>query len=128
MSHFSKIRTNIIDLEILKKTVKDLGFSYSTIGPSNEFFEDSVCLFVYNEDTSSDLLPVFHFEWNGFHYSIVADLGLWNLDIDFEYFMECLLQKYAYNTVISQGLAHGFCCVSEKIVSDGSVALTLQRF
>nr|YP_009396534.1 hypothetical protein [Vertebrata australis]ARW65720.1 hypothetical protein [Vertebrata australis] len=133
MSHFSKIKTSITDLEVLKKTIVDLGFSYKIfLDHKDQLINDSISktdiLFVYDLGINKNDLPACSFEWHHDQYLIVADFALWHLEIDFNYFMDRLLQQYAYNTVIDQGSVQGFCAVEENILSNGSISLTLQRF
>jgi len=124
MSHFSKIKTSITDLDVLKKTIDDLGFFYKV---SSEDLPSST-VFVYESDFYLSQIPSCSFEWNTNQYLLVVDLGLWNLDIDFNYFTERLLQQYAYNVVIKQGNIQGFTPVVQKLTDNGSINLILQRF
>nr|YP_009396123.1 hypothetical protein [Melanothamnus harveyi]ARW65410.1 hypothetical protein [Melanothamnus harveyi] len=124
MSHFSKIKTSITDLGVLKKTIDDLGFFYKV---SSENLSSST-VFVYDSDLYVNQVPSCSFEWNINQYLLVVDLGLWNLDIDFNYFTERLLQQYAYNVVIKQGNMQGFTPVVQKLTDNGSINLILQRF
>lgn len=124
MSHFSKIKTSITDLDVLKKTVDDLGLFYK-VSLENQ---PSSTVFIYESDLYNGQVPSCSFEWNGNQYLLVVDLGLWNLDIDFNYFTERLLQQYAYNVVIKQGNIQGFTPVVQKLTDNGSINLILQRF
>ncbi len=127
MSHFSKIKTSITDLDVLKKTIDDLGFFYKV---SSESAPSSInrTVFVYDSDLCVSQVPSCSFEWNLNEYLLVVDLGLWNLDIDFNYFTERLLQQYAYNIVIRQGNIQGFTPVVQELTDNGSINLILQRF
>ena len=125
MSHFSKIKTSITDLDVLEKTINDLGFLSSVDSVDNSVPKT---LFVYDLDSSAFDVPSCTFEWNVNQYFLIVDLGLWNLDIDFNYFTERLLQQYAYNIVVKQGTIQGFTPVLEKITDNGSISLILQRF
>nr|YP_009394263.1 hypothetical protein [Leptosiphonia brodiei]ARW62825.1 hypothetical protein [Leptosiphonia brodiei] len=127
MSHFSKIKTSITNLKLLKKTVKDLGFLYK-ISSDKSIICDHKTLFVYDLDRSDFHTPSCSFQWNVDQYLLIVDLGLWNSDIDFNYFTERLLQQYAYNVVIEQGYAQGFSRVTEHLKDNGCISLVLQRF
>nr|YP_009399846.1 hypothetical protein [Tolypiocladia glomerulata]ARW69665.1 hypothetical protein [Tolypiocladia glomerulata] len=133
MSHFSKIKTSITDSKVLKKTLNDLSFVHKSFFEDNNIASDSSLdrkeiIFVYDSYISESLLPCCSFEWNDNEYVIVVDLSLWNLDIDFHYFTERLLQQYAYNIVIDQGYNEGFHCIDEKVYDNGSISLILQKF
>nr|ARW68631.1 hypothetical protein [Palisada sp.] len=122
MSHFSKIKTNIYDKNILVKTLYDMGFTC-------KYSDDSLSLsdiFVYsNSDTQNAL---FVFSWNNDCYNLLADLQLWRLDIDFNYFVDSLSQMYAYNMILSKSSISGFDKISEKVIDDGSIKIKLKRW
>nr|YP_010951458.1 Ycf35 [Laurencia catarinensis]WMP12397.1 Ycf35 [Laurencia catarinensis] len=122
MSHFSKIKTNIYDDNVLVKTLNDMGFicKYSMDSLSSRD------IFVYNTCNADKYL--FVFTWNGSFYNLLADLQLWSLDIDFHYFMDSLSQMYAYNIILNQGFLSGFNKVGEKTVSDGSIKIKLKKW
>nr|YP_009395513.1 hypothetical protein [Vertebrata isogona]ARW64591.1 hypothetical protein [Vertebrata isogona] len=133
MSHFSKIKTSILDLELLQKTILDLGFSYRAFSKTvDDLHCNSITkkptLFVYDVGVKKNDLPFCSFEWNVDQYLIVVDFALWNLDMDFNYFMDRILQQYAYNNVMNQGYVQGFQRVKENVLSNGSISLTLKRF
>nr|YP_009392184.1 hypothetical protein [Osmundaria fimbriata]ARW60746.1 hypothetical protein [Osmundaria fimbriata] len=128
MSHFSKIKTNISNLDTLKLTIKQLGFAYEVFSSldnelNNSSIIENLCVYYNNH-----YKPLFSFVWSGSEYNFVADLQLWNLDINASYFLDRLSQQYAYNTVISQGTITGFQKVSERMSSDGSIKITLQKW
>ena len=131
MSHFSKIKTNISDLEILKKTLKELGFTYriSNILFGNE--DDQITnilnnILVFNTiDTQN---PVFYFTYNCNEYHLVADLSLWSLDINIDYFLEKLMQRYALNIVKKESLSIGFDHQQCLEMIDGSLKLTVTKW
>nr|YP_010619206.1 hypothetical protein PNY92_pgp169 [Amplisiphonia pacifica]WAX03219.1 hypothetical protein [Amplisiphonia pacifica] len=133
MSHFSKIKTNITNFNVLIKTVKQLGFNY-------QFFSNSsYCIDSNEEGKKSDILVyqlnkynkenhIFTFIWNVSEYHLVVDLELWNLDIDVHYLLDRIFQQYAYNMVIETSSINGFQKIKENIHDDGSIKLTLQRW
>ena len=120
MSHFSKIKTNITDANILVKTLHEMGFVYKY---SNSSLKE---IYVYSNSNSEGYL--FSFVWNGNYYNLLADIHLWSLDVDFNYFLDSLSKMYAYNIILNQGTLSGFNKVSEKTNSDGSIKITLKRW
>nr|YP_010937605.1 hypothetical protein Ycf35 [Palisada intermedia]WKW95732.1 hypothetical protein Ycf35 [Palisada intermedia] len=124
MSHFSKIKTNIYDDNVLVKTLNDMGFicKYSMDSLSSRD------IFVYSTSHDDTDKHLFVFTWNGSFYNLLADLHLWSLNIDFNYFMDSLSQMYAYNVILNQGLLSGFNKVSEKTISDGSIKIKLKKW
>lgn len=133
MSHFSKIKTNITNLDTLTKTIHQLGFTSELIDNDNssQYILNNVSnrsLLVYHSENHDKNNPICTFVWNQSEYSIVVDIQLWSIGMDFQYFIELLLQKYAYNMIMSRSLTNGFQAVEEKVQNDGSISLTLQRW
>nr|QCI08319.1 hypothetical protein [Ptilothamnion sphaericum]QCI08344.1 hypothetical protein [Ptilothamnion sphaericum] len=122
MSHLSKIKTNISNLDVLKKTLNDIGLYYKM----DVSLGDNICLSVYSDKSMNEIIC--SFESDGFTYSLVADINLWNLGANFNSFYEKFYQKYAYNIVIQQSNSSGFVRVSEKTMEDGSIHLLVQRW
>nr|YP_009399437.1 hypothetical protein [Dictyomenia sonderi]ARW69043.1 hypothetical protein [Dictyomenia sonderi] len=132
MSHFSKIKTNITNLNTLVKTLKQLGFSYrffSSDGNTHTNQEgNNYDILVYKLNEYNKESYIFTFTWNISEYNLVVDLELWNLDIDFNYLLDRLFQQYAYNMVINTSAVSGFQKIKEQVIDDGSIKLTLQRW
>nr|YP_009391779.1 hypothetical protein [Acrosorium ciliolatum]ARW59923.1 hypothetical protein [Acrosorium ciliolatum] len=131
MSHFSRIKTNIVNFEVLKKTLIDLGFKYKCIQDNNiNNYQTKInqinSIYVYHNLSDSNSL--FNFSWNGLEYVLVADFQLWNLDINVNYFLEKLTQCYASNIVLYQGRSHGFQASEQKVMQDGSIKIVMQRW
>lgn len=122
MSHFSKIKTNISDIEILKVTLNDLGFNYKLFTSS----QGLRILDVYKESEQSKSL--FHFIWDGSQYNLMADFMLWSLTVNINSFAEKLNQQYAYNMILKQGRQNGFDKQLQTLMSDGSIRLVMQRW
>ena len=132
MSHFSKIKTNINNLDTLTKTLNQLGFKSQLIdNNSHEHLfsgSSSRSLVVYEQKDYNNNNPICTFAWNKSEYSVVVDLHLWSLGMDFQHFIEILSQKYAYNMIISRSSLNGFQMMSEYVRDDGSISLTLRRW
>nr|ARW69248.1 hypothetical protein [Polysiphonia sp.] len=121
MSHFSKIKTNINNLDILTKTIDQLGFRHQLISENND-------IVVYNFDSNGNQNHILTFKWNKVSYSIVVDMQLWNLEVDFGYFTDTLFQKYAYNIVVNTSVTNGFQKIEESFNNDGSINIKLKRW
>nr|YP_010851349.1 Ycf35 [Echinothamnion hookeri]WGH14404.1 Ycf35 [Echinothamnion hookeri] len=133
MSHFSKIKTNITNLNVLIKTIQELGFNYRFFSSNDKHLSTnsktkSNNILVYQLNKYNIESPLFTFTWNISEYILLVDLDVWNLDISFNYLLDRLFQQYAYNIVISTSFIGGFQKISEHSISDGSIKLTLQRW
>nr|YP_010619788.1 hypothetical protein PNW48_pgp170 [Symphyocladia marchantioides]WAX03801.1 hypothetical protein [Symphyocladia marchantioides] len=135
MSHFSKIKTNITDFNILVKTIKQLGFNYrffdnteNCIYINQEVEKNDIFVYKLNEYSTDKENHIFTFTWNINQYHVIVDLNLWSLDIDFNYLLDRLFQQYAYNMVVDTSSISGFQKIKENLNNDGSIKLTLQRW
>nr|YP_010850953.1 Ycf35 [Aphanocladia stichidiosa]WGH14009.1 Ycf35 [Aphanocladia stichidiosa] len=133
MSHFSKIKTNITNLNVLIKTIKELGFNYKFFSSTHKYLSinnqskpDNILVYKLNENNTESSL--FTFTWNASEYILLVDLDVWNLDISFNYLLDRLFQQYAYNIVINTSSTSGFQKIKEQSIYDGSIKLTLQRW
>nr|YP_009369814.1 conserved hypothetical plastid protein [Boldia erythrosiphon]ARO90502.1 conserved hypothetical plastid protein [Boldia erythrosiphon] len=126
MSHFSKIKTTIRDIKILKMALSDLGLVW----------KDNTIL--YNDDSKQqyniDLAITqtnnknIGFAWNGFEYELIADYQFWQQPYSIDCFIEKLSQSYAYNSIISEGINQGFTKVYSQLLANGVISVTLQRW
>nr|YP_009510754.1 hypothetical protein [Gracilaria gracilis]AXI96427.1 hypothetical protein [Gracilaria gracilis] len=128
MSHFSRITTSINDLKILKQSLKDLSFEYST---HKAYLEDGngnleyVDMIVKKNDKN-----IMGFIWNGTEYAFISDFDLWKDDNQMypENIIEKILQQYAINSIIQVSYNEGFKTVNKEKLTDGSIKLTVQRW
>ena len=127
MSHFSKVKTRINDLNILRKTLANLGFSCDN---QQKYISDinknthNVDLVARNNMNSLSV----GFCYDNDHYTIVADVDLWTTDSSFNFFVEQLHQNYALNMILKQTNTEGFQKVTQDSLVDGSIKLTVQRW
>nr|YP_010337031.1 hypothetical protein MW574_pgp051 [Madagascaria erythrocladioides]QUE29061.1 Ycf35 [Madagascaria erythrocladioides]UNJ16616.1 hypothetical protein [Madagascaria erythrocladioides] len=126
MSHFSKIKTTIRDIEMLKLALTDLGLNFDakiqTIkGYQNQQVDaELVIKQVNNYD--------FGFTWNGREYELIVDAQFWNQPWSVDCFLEKLMQAYAYNSISKQGYNSGFEKLEKKVADNGAIKLTFQRW
>nr|QCI09101.1 hypothetical protein [Inkyuleea mariana] len=129
MSHFSRIKTSIYDLDILKKTLIDLGFTYKS---DQSFIQDAngnsqkVDIIAYQMINLSK--GICGFTWNGCEYSLITDLEFWNQNISIEVFIEKLMQYYALNSIMKESIHEGFQKINQETMQDGSIKLVIQRW
>lgn len=126
MSHFTKIKTTLTDLNLLKKSLDDLSINCDSDvrvmkGYRNqEYFAN----LVIKQSNGYDI----GFTWNGMEYQLVADLQFWQQPWSVETFLDKVSQRYAYNSIISATQANGFQMVQEVNQENGSIKLILQRW
>nr|YP_010902588.1 hypothetical protein REP55_pgp193 [Hypnea nidulans]WCH54443.1 hypothetical protein [Hypnea nidulans] len=125
MSHLSRIKTSINSKEILKKTLKDLNFTYRNTSEDNIDDKKINSQNITIEQNGKDL---FVFYWNGKEYSFLTDLQLWTMNIPYTKLLEKITQQYSYNTILQESTRYGFQNINQKILKDGSIQLVIQRW
>nr|UAD84076.1 hypothetical protein [Gracilaria changii] len=128
MSHFSRIKTSITNLNILKQSLKDLNFEFH-IGKSH--LQDSSGNLQYVDIIiKKNNAKIMGFLWNEKEYIFITDFDLWQYhnDICSENIIEKILQQYAINSVIEVSHIEGFKTVEKEKLKDGSVKLIVQKW
>nr|YP_009732020.1 hypothetical protein [Gracilaria edulis]QHS70569.1 hypothetical protein [Gracilaria edulis] len=129
MSHFSRIKTNITDLETLQQTLKDLKFEYNINKPhlkdanGNLEYVDLVATQKHTKD-------IIGFLWNGKEYTFISDFELWqnHYKLNPNILIEKILQQYSINSIIKTTSKEGFNTVKKLQLKDGSIKLIAQRW
>lgn len=126
MSHFTKIRTRLYNLEILKKSLSDLNLNWTTESTKIRGYQSITheAELVIKQDNKYDI----GFKWNGKEYELVSDLMFWSQESSVEKFLNDINQRYAYNTVLDVCEKEGFNFTRSEAKEDGSIKLTLRRF
>lgn len=126
MSHFSQIKTQIRNLPLLKSALSDLGMDWKS-GPCQ--------IRGYQGLTqTADVAIEQHngydigFAWNGVSYELVTDLQFWQQNSSVDSFVKQVTQRYAYNTILSEGEQQGFAVAEQQQRQDGTIRLVLQRW
>jgi hypothetical protein len=126
MSHFSKIKTALKDLEMLKASLNDLGITFDISKSTMQGYK--------NQTHSADLIIKqsnnydIGFIWNGSEYQLVTDIQFWQQPWPVDLFINRLNQRYAYNSIVKVSESKGFQTIEESPELNGSVRLTLQRW
>lgn len=124
MSHFTTIKTQIKDIEILEKSLYELGY--------DEIKKNNIIRGYLGNKESADLVIKKNngydigFKKEGQVYNIVADF--WGVKEKQEVFTQKVMQKYSYNVVKQEALSQGFNISEEISQKDGTIKLVVQRW
>jgi len=128
MSHFTTVKTKIVDKECLKRTIKELGYNYQ---------DEKTRIEGYNERTiKADIViktkGIYDIgcKWNGDTYDIVADWWVVEQDssIKKQAFISELTQKYACNKTKDVLKEKGFVLAEEKVNYKNEIVLTVRQW
>jgi hypothetical protein len=124
MSHFTTIKTEIYDLDILKQTLSDLGHEFGVEKKIRGFqgeravdlavpFGCSFCIgFKKNSKTNS--------------YEIYGENEILRLG-EVQGLIDQIRQQYAYRKVLQAARARGFALAQEERLKTGTIKLTLRK-
>ena len=126
MSHFTKIKTKLYNIETLKKSLLDLNIEWTVQTKSVRGYQNTVheAELVIQQENNHDI----GFQWNGKEYELVTDLMFWSQDISVDKFLNRINQRYAYNSIIGVSEKEGFTFAQTETTEDGSIKLLLRRF
>jgi hypothetical protein len=125
MSHFTRIKTQIVEKDYLLQSLRDLG---------HDFEEGNIQIRGYsgNQAQVNIKIPTENPEYDigfvkaGNSYDIVADW--WGIKgIDNETFHRQLMQRYAYNATRAKLEEQGFFLADEEVQEDNRIHLVLRR-
>lgn len=126
MSHFTKIKTKLYNLDTLKKSLTDLKLEWTT--------ESNVIRGYQGQEHSVEIrIPQKNgydigFRWNAIEYDLVADLMYWDQPTSLDRFLNQIQQRYAYNTILELSEKQNFQFTSVENQQDGSIRLLLNRY
>ena len=126
MSHFTKIKTKLYNLETLKKSLSDLNIDWTVHTNSVRGYKNTThdAELVIQQDNKHDI----GFKWTGTGYELVTDLMFWSQDISVDKFLNRVNQRYAYNSILGVSEKEGFNFTQTETAEDGSIRLVLRRF
>ncbi len=123
MSHFTRIRTKLRNLETVRQALQELGYTVNPRGVVRGFGgQTEQADLVVQTETRFDV----GFRAEAGHIVMVGDF--WGLPIDRERFLQQVTQRYAYLTVMQQAVSEGWQAVAEEVQPDGSIRLVMQRW
>lgn len=109
MSHYTAIKTKYKNLELLKKCVNKLSYSYTEHKKTIELYsipQVNIMSSLYKE-TSNNYLS-FAIKNKSKSYSIITDFHSWKQKEILSQFLQKLEINYGYSEIISQALELGF--------------------
>ncbi len=129
MAHFTYIKTQIKERELLLKAIRDLGFSYTQP-------KETSILYVYGSGGRRTHVEIKVFTRSadydiGFRkrdgvYELVADW--WGIrSITRQEFLKRLAQRYAYHAMCTRITQQGYTILAEELRMEGEVQLVLQK-
>ena len=126
MSHFTKIKTKLYNLETLKKSLSDLNIEWTVQTTNVRGYQNTTheAELVIQQTNKHDI----GFKWNGTEYELVTDLMFWSQDVSVDKFLNRVNQRYAYNSIIGVSEKEGFSFTQTETAEDGSIRLVLRRF
>ena len=128
MSHFSKIRTEIRDLDYLKQALDDLHFRYDTGHVHIRGYRGSTADVELAVRTNSEYDIGFYLD--GENYQMIADW--WGVETDTDIrqqdFANQVAQRYAYHKTVNELESRGFYVAEEEANEENVIELTVRWF
>jgi len=123
MSHFTSIKVQIKNGEILKDILQELGYQVEVDTNIRGYQGNQTqAQYVIRQDNGYDL----GFRSQGDNYELVADF--WGARINQQEFLNQISQKYAHKTLLSQVGQEGFSVEQEEVLSDGTVRVVIGKW
>jgi hypothetical protein len=126
MSHFTKIKTKLYNLEILKKSLTDLNILWSPVESEVRGYKGQThaAELMIAQENNHDI----GFKWNGKEYELVTDLMFWDQEYSVVKFLDRVSQRYAFISIVEVSETEGFNFTHAETREDSSVRLVLRRF
>ena len=123
MSHFTTIKVQIKNGEILYQTLQELGYTVEYNKKVRGYQGNKTnAEYVIWQDNGYDL----GFRRNGENYELVADF--WGAKIDQQAFVNSIMQKYAHKMLMTSVQEQGFNVEEEETLKDGTVRVVVGRW
>lgn len=125
MSHFTCIKVQIKNGEILHRVLQDLGYRVECDAQVRGYQGDKTqAQYVIRRDNGYDL--GFRRSDGDENYELVADF--WGAKINQKDFLNPILQKYAHAALLESAQTQGFAIESQETLEDGSVRLVVGKW
>jgi len=123
MSHFSTIKLQIKNGEILQEVLQELGHSVAVNTKVRGYGGDSTYAeYVIRQNNGYDI----GFRRQGEDYEIIADF--WGAKINEKQFVNNISQKYAHKTLMTTVEEQGFNVEEQETLEDGTVRVVVGRW
>jgi len=123
MSHFTSIKVQIKNGELLRQSLVELGYQVEQSTMVRGYQGDKVQAdYVVRQSNGYDL----GFRRQGDDYEMVADF--WGAKIDQTLFINALTQKYAHKSLIATVQNQGYSIEQEEVLTDGTVRVLVARW
>ncbi|MEL6462765.1 MAG: DUF1257 domain-containing protein [Cyanobacteria bacterium J06621_15] len=120
MSHFTTIKVQIKNGEVLHEVLQELGYQVECSTTVRGYHGDTTrAEYVIRQKNGYDL----GFRRRGEDYEIVADF--WGAKINQKQFVNSITQKYAHKTLINTVAEQGFNVEEEEVLEDGTVRVVV---
>ncbi|MEC4984201.1 MAG: DUF1257 domain-containing protein [Oscillatoria sp. PMC 1068.18] len=120
MSHFSTIKVQIKQGEILNQVLQELGYNVELNTTVRGYHGDTTnAEYVIRQTNGYDL----GFRRSGENYELVADF--WGAKIDRQDFVNKISQKYAHKTLMATVKEQGFNVEEQETLADGTVRVVV---
>ena len=128
MSHFSRIKTSIREIDLLKKSLTNLNLVWEEKEQLIEGYQGEThkVNLVINQKNNIDI---------GFEktkdnsYQLVADLAFWDQPTSVDAFLDSLHKEYALTTVLEETKKQGFEKISQTTnQQNGEVVLIVEKW
>ena len=123
MSHFTTIKVQIKQGEVLLQVLKELGYQVEQNTQVRGYMGDKTnAEYVIKQSNGYDL----GFRENGEGYELVADF--WGAKINQQEFINNISQKYAHKTLMETIQTEGFNVEEEEVLADGTVRVIVGKW
>ena len=123
MSHFTTIKVQIKQGEVLLQVLKELGYQVEQNTQVRGYMGDKTnAEYVIKQSNGYDL----GFRKNGESYELVADF--WGAKINQQEFINNISQKYAHKTLMETIQTEGFNVEEEEVLADGTVRVIVGKW
>ncbi|MFM6335460.1 MAG: DUF1257 domain-containing protein [Dolichospermum sp.] len=123
MSHFTTIKVQIKQGEVLLQVLKELGYQVEQNTQVRGYMGDKTnAEYVIRQANGYDL----GFRKNGEGYELVADF--WGAEINQQEFINNISQKYAHKTLMETIQTEGFNVEEEEVLADGTLRVIVGKW